>query len=76
VQSYIFHLYIIYLVECNTHIIHSSKNFFESSLKKLYSLLIYLKREKYFLLVHNLLGPVCFVGIEFYSNNYNLDKTN
>jgi hypothetical protein len=22
------------------------------------------------------LGPVCFVGIEFHFNNYNLDKTN
>jgi hypothetical protein len=24
----------------------------------------------------NLLGPVCFVRIEFHLNNYNLDKTN
>jgi hypothetical protein len=24
----------------------------------------------------NELGPVYFVGIEFHSNNYNLDKTN
>jgi hypothetical protein len=24
----------------------------------------------------NHLGPVCFVGIEFHFNNYNLDKTN
>jgi hypothetical protein len=23
-----------------------------------------------------LLGPVCFVGIEFYFNNYNLNKSN
>jgi hypothetical protein len=23
-----------------------------------------------------LLGPVCFVGIEFHFNNYNLDQTN
>jgi hypothetical protein len=23
-----------------------------------------------------LLGPVCFVGIQFHFNNYNLDKTN
>jgi hypothetical protein len=22
------------------------------------------------------LGPVCFVGIQFHFNNYNLDKTN
>jgi hypothetical protein len=26
--------------------------------------------------IENYLGPVCFVGIEFHFNNYNLDKIN
>jgi hypothetical protein len=29
-----------------------------------------------FILSQNQLGPVCFVGIEFHFDNYNLDKTN
>jgi hypothetical protein len=26
--------------------------------------------------IFNILGPICFVEIEFFFNNYNLDKTN
>jgi hypothetical protein len=35
-----------------------------------------LMKACYKYLKHLPLGPVCFVGIKFHFNNYNLDKTN